>query len=390
MKKATFLFLLLNGALFAQYTAIPDPNFEQALIDLGYDDDLDGQVLTANIENVIELIVTDKNINDLTGIEDFTSLEILWSGSNNYTTINLSQNIELKELNLLGLQPLTALDVSANINLEALQIACPLINTIDLSNNPNLVEFYSRGDFSNLTSIDVSNNPLLEILRIRSNDISELDLSNNPLIYVLECDNNPISSLTVSNLNDLSFLFVAKTLLTEIDVSQNVNIYLADFSSTQITTLDLSNTLALAQVWSNSNPNLESIDLRNGNNLLLDLRAINNPNLTCIYVDDKDNLPRWEVDSTANFVETEAECAALEIDDFDTISFAIYPNPTNGYFAIKSNRSVEEISIFDISGKLIKTFTEQNEYDVSELSKGMYLINIKSSMGNSVEKLILK
>ncbi len=37
MKKLTYLFFCLSMAAFGQNTLIPDPNFEQALIDLGYD-----------------------------------------------------------------------------------------------------------------------------------------------------------------------------------------------------------------------------------------------------------------------------------------------------------------------------------------------------------------
>ena len=40
------------------YTYVPDDNFEQALIDLGYDNALDDSVLTANIDIVTELNVS--------------------------------------------------------------------------------------------------------------------------------------------------------------------------------------------------------------------------------------------------------------------------------------------------------------------------------------------
>ena len=36
----------------AQFTNIPDVNFETALVDLGYDDVIDGQVLTDHIDTV--------------------------------------------------------------------------------------------------------------------------------------------------------------------------------------------------------------------------------------------------------------------------------------------------------------------------------------------------
>ena len=66
-----FLFTVLAPAsmLWGQNTHVPDNNFEQALIDLNYDDTLDDYVLTANISGVTSLDVESKEISDLTGIE---------------------------------------------------------------------------------------------------------------------------------------------------------------------------------------------------------------------------------------------------------------------------------------------------------------------------------
>ena len=44
------------------YTFVPDDNFEQALIDLGYDDVLDNYVVTDNISGVTSLDVGEKEI----------------------------------------------------------------------------------------------------------------------------------------------------------------------------------------------------------------------------------------------------------------------------------------------------------------------------------------
>ena len=57
----------------AQQTYVPDNNFEQALINLGYDTVLDDYVTTANINTVTALDVNGDNISNLTGIEDFTA-----------------------------------------------------------------------------------------------------------------------------------------------------------------------------------------------------------------------------------------------------------------------------------------------------------------------------
>ena len=58
------------------YTYVPDNNFEQRLIDLGFDDVLDDYVPTENISSVEELYINNSNISNLIGIEDFINLKV--------------------------------------------------------------------------------------------------------------------------------------------------------------------------------------------------------------------------------------------------------------------------------------------------------------------------
>ena len=91
--------LFLANLIFAQTTAIPDANFEQALINLGYDTGSpNGSVPTANINTVTVLGLIPSNISDLTGIEDFTALTVLYCQNNLLTNLDLSQNTALVEL----------------------------------------------------------------------------------------------------------------------------------------------------------------------------------------------------------------------------------------------------------------------------------------------------
>jgi len=102
--KTTLSFLaifLLSNLAIAQITLIPDTNFEKALIDLGYDSGVpDGGIPTSNISYITSLNVFNKNIGDLTGIEDFTILQELLCDKNQLTTLNISQNTGLIKLEL--------------------------------------------------------------------------------------------------------------------------------------------------------------------------------------------------------------------------------------------------------------------------------------------------
>ena len=119
---------------FSQYTAIQDQNFEQALIDLGHDDVIDGQVLTANISSVTQLVLRDQNISDLTGIEDFTDLTYLDCEINGLTSLDLSQNTALTYLQCDDNQ-LTILGVSQNTALQTLECGNNQLTSLDVSQN---------------------------------------------------------------------------------------------------------------------------------------------------------------------------------------------------------------------------------------------------------------
>ena len=83
------IFVMAPGSiLWGQNNYVPDENFDQTLIDWGYDDTLDDYVLTANISGVTDLDISEEAISDLTVIEDFTAL----------TTLDVSNNTALTEL----------------------------------------------------------------------------------------------------------------------------------------------------------------------------------------------------------------------------------------------------------------------------------------------------
>jgi hypothetical protein len=63
---------------------------------------------------------------------------------------------------------------------------------------------------------------------------------------------------------------------------------------------------------------------------------------------------------------------------------ALYPNPSNGYISL--TKSAAEVRVFTLTGQLIKTFSavvEGEQYSVSDLSKGLYLVKITDDNGRS-------
>ena len=200
------------------WTNTPDPAFEQVLIDRGFDDVLDGRVLTSKISTITGLERPDgtrqseygrmfehKNIQNTTGIENFIGLQFISFWDNPITSIDLSN---LKRLKILGLSecPLESLDISNNQELIELaiqgnsdRISDPTypygktlgLTSINFSNNLKLERFYAS--CNRLEYLDVTMLPKLTDLWLGSSDdaptggnyIKTLDLTQNPWLTTL-------------------------------------------------------------------------------------------------------------------------------------------------------------------------------------------------------------
>jgi hypothetical protein len=151
----------------SQLIYIPDDNFEQKLIDLGYDDELNDLVFQSTISSIQSLDISwdgvddTQKINDITGIEAFLSLKTLIGDNNNINVdFDLSSLTELEHLSLKN-NAISNLNVQQNTKLKYL----------DVGGN----KFYDRDDYttqwlcestdiSSTFSFDLSRNHLLETL----------------------------------------------------------------------------------------------------------------------------------------------------------------------------------------------------------------------------------
>ena len=176
MKKLLLILLCVPLIGFGQQTYVPDDNFEQALIDLGYDNILDNYVTTDSIYSIESLRLFDNNISDLTGIEDFILLTQLECSFNPITELDISKNINLTDLVVRGCDKLKALDISQNISLTELHCIINRLTNLDVSNNINLNILHCYQN--QLTILDVSQNTALIDLACRDNHLISLDLRN--------------------------------------------------------------------------------------------------------------------------------------------------------------------------------------------------------------------
>ncbi|AKK74343.1 hypothetical protein HX13_09790 [Chryseobacterium sp. P1-3] len=69
---------------------------------------------------------------------------------------------------------------------------------------------------------------------------------------------------------------------------------------------------------------------------------------------------------------------------------AVYPNPVSDILTIYAKEKINNIEIFDISGRKINAILNNEKVDVKNLNPGSYIINIETKEGKITEKFIKK
>ncbi|WP_348824592.1 T9SS type A sorting domain-containing protein [Flavobacterium aestuarii] len=247
-------------------TGIPDPLFEDKLIALGIDTDGKNElVLNSSIQTVTTLDVSNTSINNLTGIQGFTALTDLKADSNKLITLDVSKNTALTALSCRENQ-LEKLDITKNISLTELNVSSNKLTALDISKNIALTNLIA--DTNKLTVLDVSKNISLSKLYLSSNQLTDLDVSKNTALTLLDFSKNQVTSINLTKNKVLTQLFCDSNKLPSLNITENTALTELNCSSNQLTSLNLKN-------GNNTNFNAAVLHLEN------------NPNLSCIKVDDK-------------------------------------------------------------------------------------------------------
>lgn len=326
---------------------IPDANLKTALLNHGttitgtnigvIDTNGDGEIQCSEANAYSgKLDLNLQSINDLTGLETFTSIvdldisnnlftsvdisalaglvafkadfmlasSIDFSGLSNLETVNIASgslnsvtfanNSSLRILKLDNNQ-LSTIDLTGLSQLEELTLRVNQLSNLNLTQNSNLTEVNLLGN--SLTTIDISQNTALIELNVTSNNISTLDVSQNTVLQNIYASNNSLSTLDISQNTGLSILNVNNNNLSTLSVSQNLNLKELYIGGNNFTGINLSQNSLLEQLVIYGNTNFsDPIDLSNNSNLkILD---INDTQLTAI--DLSNNAALEEVDLFSN------------------------------------------------------------------------------------------
>ncbi len=247
-KKLLFLLCVFVSTLGAAQTLIPDPNFEQFLVDEGIDTNgITGDILNADAQAVTALDVTRNDITDFTGLEAFVNLVTLDAGGSQFTTLPLTSLTVLEELEFAPNSVLVSLDVSQNPQLRILDMRSdgsgappnPPMTDLDLSTNTNLEVLYIY-NFRDLVNLSLPQTNTLQSVSIIAISVPIFDFTNHGGLESILLNQN-------SGTTDI-ILPAVRTVLKSLDIRQAVN------------TIDLSGFIALEEL-NLSNTNVSSLTL---------------------------------------------------------------------------------------------------------------------------------
>ena len=303
-------------------------------------------------DNVFEQHLIDQGI-DTEGILDG---QVLTDDIDNVITLNVSP--ESQEFPLI--QDLTGIEDFSD--LEFFVFSSNAVEAVDLSQNLKLKTLICN--VNNLQNLDVSSNALLETL----------NASNCP-IGVCEQENT-FSVLNLSNNTNLKSLVIGFNNFIE--------------------AIDLSNNPMLEGGVFVENPELTTLNVKNGNNEnLQNLNVLDNMNLNCITVDDPlaatqgDTYPydQWNIQEGIVF----SQDCSLGIEEAIAVQLSIFPNPVENTIFIQNHYGLDiySVSLYDTLGRKVMENTEATEsIDVSNLTAGIYFIHITTDSGIVTKKII--
>ncbi|MBO6051940.1 MAG: T9SS type A sorting domain-containing protein [Bacteroidales bacterium] len=79
----------------------------------------------------------------------------------------------------------------------------------------------------------------------------------------------------------------------------------------------------------------------------------------------------------------------VNVESVDESVLAIFPNPVSDVLTINYDKAISQIDVYDVNGKLVKTFTTVGStVNVSDLSSGVYMLNMQTEDGLVVKKIV--
>ena len=127
-------------------------------------------------------------------------------------------------------------------------------------------------------------------------------------------------------------------------------------------------------------------DENNGAGMWFDIANIALTNDT--YTNYRLNITSTNPGNGGIYLPTSTQILGLNDNQLATVSFSLYPNPSNGAFNIDTTENIKNIAAFDILGKeiMVKTLSN-NQFSIE--NKGVYFLKIELENGQIVNRKIV-
>lgn len=243
--------------------------------------------------------------------------------------LTIKDNAFLKTLSLIN-QPISDLDISGMQSLETLSARvgfsysggpqpdfstdflhhlkaqnCPSLKDVDVSGQSGLIEANFANDISlkqfvfqpaqfsgggAIEKLNFENCSAITEIVASQNKLDQLNIKNCVSLKNLTADTNQLENLSFDNTPNIENLHLSKNKFTALDISTLENLKLIYFDNNNLTTFDASNNKKLEVIALMSNPNLESLFIKNGKHQYIEEYggAFSNTNLKYICADDSE------------------------------------------------------------------------------------------------------
>ncbi|MAY53710.1 MAG: hypothetical protein CMC75_10680 [Flavobacteriaceae bacterium] len=368
--------------------------------------DLLSQLFTINtsVGTLFELhIVNNEILTNLNGLEALTDLDIQLNIDGNPSLLNLnglrgvlndgphSIPLEFKINNNTSLN-----DISGFENID--------FNTLwrgEITNNTNL----SECDIQSICNfIDTSNELIIENNAVRCTSVSEVEtectlvnisdtnflnavLNHNP---VIDTNNDDLIQFDEAEAFAGTLEVAEKTITDFTGLEAFVNITGFNGGGNFSDFLSLQNNTMLNSVDFSGSPDLEAVNLKNGNNMgITNFNAVDCPSLEFICVDDvafaETNFTN--IDPQVQFVD---DCEFLSVPAFNLEeAVTVFPNPVSETLTISITSTFNYIKseIYSVSGQKLQE-SANKQIEMGDLSAGIYFVKVISEEGTITKKIV--
>ena len=81
-------------------------------------------------------------------------------------------------------------------------------------------------------------------------------------------------------------------------------------------------------------------------------------------------------------------CSTASVDNQTLLDISIYPNPTSDIVYIEGNYSQLKVVVYDILGKQVMNKSITNNIDISQLEKGVYILQLSDGAKLTTQRII--